>query len=336
MLELDKILAGIPRINLFKAPTPLERMLRLEKECGVAELFIKRDDCMPLGMGGNKLRSLEFWMGKALANKCDVIVVAGAPVSNQCRLAAAAAAKLGLECILLHSANKPERIEGNLLLNCLTGAEIRFIGLVSEQTRGEIAQATVKELKEQGRSPYLIGDPTAGALGYLSGAFELYEQQSKLGHGIKHVFLPGSMGTTEAGFILGNALLGHPFEIHLVSVEYNKGELGSRIGSICENTCDYLHISIKQEWSHNLHIYEEYLGGGYNAPTESSLAAISLAASREGIFLENTYTSKTFGGMLDVIRKKKIPETEPICFIHTGGTPALFAQQALLQPILGQ
>lgn len=334
MLKASSILEKIPRVALFSPPTPLERMSRLEKEYSSPGLFVKRDDCMTLGMGGNKLRSLEFWMGEAVENKHDIIVAAGAPVSNQCRLAAAAAVKLGLDCLILHSSDRPDTVEGNLLMSCLMGVEIRFIGAVDERTRGEIAKAAAEELKARGRSPYLIGDAAIGALGYVSGAFELYGQQLMPDCKIQHVFLPGSMGTTEAGFILGNALLGYPFEIHLVSVEYGEEELRARIAAILERTSAYLNVSLDRPWSHGVHIYDEYLGGGYDVPTEESLAAISAAASKEGIFLENTYTGKTFGGMLDKMRKKEIPETERVCFIHTGGTPALFAQQAPLRPLI--
>lgn len=335
MRKIEEILAGIPRVQLFQAPTALERMVRLEKEINGANLYIKRDDCMSLGMGGNKLRSLEFWMGRALEDKNDLVVVAGAPVSNQCRLAAAAAAKVGLDCLILHSADKPERVEGNLLLNYLMGAEIRFIGPVNEEERGQVASETVEALKKNGRSPYLIGDSTLGALGYVSCAFELYAQQLEQECDIKHVFLSGSMGTTEAGFILGNVLLGSPFEIHLISVEYDKNELGARIKKIFNNACAYLNIEVKK-YTNAVHIYEEYLGGGYNAPTAEALEAISLAASKEGLFLENTYTSKTFGGMLDLVKKRVVPLEEAACFIHTGGIPALFAQQDLIQPLIGK
>jgi 1-aminocyclopropane-1-carboxylate deaminase/D-cysteine desulfhydrase-like pyridoxal-dependent ACC family enzyme len=55
------------------------------------------------------------------------------------------------------------------------------------------------------------------------------------------------------------------------------------------------------------------------------LEAISLAASLEGFFLENTYTSKTFAGMVDLLQNDKTIKDEVSCFIHTGGLPTLFA-----------
>lgn len=335
MLCEDRIFTGIPRVRLFEEPSPLQEMCRIEKELGGGKLYVKRDDCLPLGMGGNKIRSLEFWLGQAKMNNCDVIVVAGSDVSNQCRLAAAAAAKVGIDCLILHSSEKPPEITGNLLLNYLFGAEIRFIGRMDEKERLRTALETMESLRSRGRTPYLIGEPVAGACGYISGAFELYRQNRDNNGNIRHVFIPGSMGTTEAGFIVGNALLGYPFEIHIISVEYCGQVLSGMISSIYGKTIEALKLQPANDWLHRVSIYEEYLGGGYNIPTQESLAAISLAASREGLLLENTYTSKTFAAMIDLVRRKILPETEHACFIHTGGTPALFSQQIFLQTLIG-
>lgn len=320
------LFSEIAKVKLIEGPTALETMGRLQKHLACAPVYVKRDDCMTLGMGGNKVRSLEYWMGEAQRIKADVIVVAGAPVSNQCRLAAAAAAKLGIKCLVLHSSEPGAKIEGNLFLNYLLGAEVRFIGAVDEGRRTEIALEEVAKLKATGYTPYLIGDPIVGAMGYFSCALELHEQTRVKNAGIRHIFLPGSMGTTEAGFILGNKMLGYPFEIHLISVEYSKSELGIRIEEICTNTSKHWDFNFDSlPWNKNVHIYDQYLGEGYDIPTEKSLEAISLAPSLEGFFLDHTYTSKTFAGMVDLLQNNEIIKDETSCFIHTGGLPTLFA-----------
>ena len=320
------LFSEIAKVKLIEGPTALETMGRLQKHLACAPVYVKRDDCMTLGMGGNKVRSLEYWMGEAQRIKADVIVVAGAPVSNQCRLAAAAAAKLGIKCLVLHSSEPGAKIEGNLFLNYLLGAEVRFIGAVDEGRRTEIALEEVAKLKATGYTPYLIGDPIVGAMGYFSCALELHEQTRVKNAGIRHIFLPGSMGTTEAGFILGNKMLGYPFEIHLISVEYSKSELGIRIEEICTNTSKHWDFNFDSlPWNKNVHIYDQCLGEGYDIPTEKSLEAISLAPSLEGFFLDHTYTSKTFAGMVDLLQNNEIIKDETSCFIHTGGLPTLFA-----------
>ncbi len=323
------LFTGIPRVRLLHHVTPLERLARLEAEKNHSGIYAKRDDCMPLGLGGNKVRSLEFWMGQALAEKCDVVVVAGAKESNQCRLTAAAAAKLGLKCHILHSSDEPADWDGNLLLNDLLGSDIRFLGPVSEEERGEIARHEMKRLASEGHRPYLVGDPVLGALGYVVAALELHHQADAMEADLLHVVLPGSMGPTEAGFLFGMAMLGAPFFVHLVSVEYGKTELLRRIEAIFEGVEKKLGFSPSVDFRDFMTIYEEYLGDGYGKVTPASLEGGRLLASIEGIFLENTYTSKTFAGMMDLLGRGAISRNEAVCFLHTGGIPALFGQSVL-------
>jgi 1-aminocyclopropane-1-carboxylate deaminase/D-cysteine desulfhydrase-like pyridoxal-dependent ACC family enzyme len=328
------ILSGIPRIRLLDGPTPLERLRRVEALTGHGGIFVKRDDCMPLGMGGNKVRSLEFWLGEALEQGCDILLVAGAPVSNQCRLTAAAAARLGLECLILHNADEPARDEGNLLLSRLTGAKFRFLGPIDEEERAVRVQEAAAELRRQGRRPYVVGDPVVGALGYVVGAIELHQQAEAQALDLRHVVLPGSMGPTEAGFLFGCALLGRPFTVHLVSVEYGEAELADRIARIFCGIAERTGIRPGDDHRTWTRYYGDYLGAGYGRPTAASLDAIRSFARLEGLFLENTYTGKAFAGALDLIRRGSIPVDEPLCLLHTGGVPALFGQGELLQGLL--
>ena len=127
------ILDKIPRIRFLEEPTPLQQLKRIESLTDHQSLWIKRDDNAPLGQGGNKVRSLEFWMGEAIDQSSDIILVAGKTVSNSCRLAAAAAAKLGIECLIIHNDHEPPKLEGNLLLSHLFGASFEYIGPVDEE-----------------------------------------------------------------------------------------------------------------------------------------------------------------------------------------------------------
>jgi D-cysteine desulfhydrase len=323
------MLLSAPRVRLLSGPTPLERMRRLEAETGHAGLWVKRDDCMSLGMGGNKLRSLEFWLGEASAAAADVLLVAGRTVSNQCRLTAAAAAKLGLDCVIVHNDDAPARDEGNLLLSRLYGAELRFVGPMDEDERARRLEALRRELEAGGRRPYVVGEPVTGALGYVAAAMELHSQALEAGVGLRHVVLPGSMGPTEAGFLFGNALLGAPFTVHLVSVEYPIDELRRRIGEILRGLAARTGAS-PPDPEGCARYYGDYLGEGYERPTPEALAAIRHLATTEALLLEMTYTAKPFAGLLDLVERRVLPPDEPVCAIHTGGVPALFAQASLL------
>ena len=315
---------SIPRTRLLDGPTPLQRLRRIEGLTGHGGVWVKRDDAMPLGLGGNKLRSLEFWVGEAEARGADVLLAAGRAVSNQCRLTAAAAARLGLDCIILHNDDEPPEWTGNLLLNRLYGADIRFLGPVDEHARAQARDALAAELRAAGRTPYIVGDPVLGAMGYVLAALELHEQACAARAGLRHVVLPGSMGPTEAGFLVGCALLGHPFEVHLVTVEYGIPELKRRIAAIYEGLAERTGTRPAGHADSFTRCHDAYLGDGYAIPTVQARQAVRTFATREALLLETTYTAKTFAGALDLIATGAIPADEPVCILHTGGVPSIF------------
>ncbi|RYE32121.1 MAG: pyridoxal-phosphate dependent enzyme [Hyphomicrobiales bacterium] len=316
-----------PRYDLVTSPTPLRRLSGFERALGRPGLFIKRDDLMEIGLGGNKLRSLEFWLGAALRERADIVLVAGGATSNLCRLTAAAASVAGLDCLIVHNAEDSPADRERSFLNRLFGAETRFIGPVGEEERGAATKAAAEELKRKGRAPYIVGDAVLGALGYVLAAFELHEQSQREATPLRHVVLAGSMGPTEAGFIFGNAMLGHPFQVHLVSVEYEKAELEDRIRLVHDGIGQRTGLSVGRLDQAPLHYHMGHLGGGWGVPTPESEAAIIAFARTEGILVEHVYTAKTCAGFLDLVVNGGIPPGEPACIIHTGGTAALFSQR---------
>jgi len=322
-----------PRFELLAAPTPLQRLHRIEATLAARPLHVKRDDLMGIGMGGNKLRSLEFWIGAARERNADVLLVAGGASSNQCRLTAAAAAIAGLDCIVFHNAGEGERSRQASFLNRVFGAEVRFLGDVGEQERAERVARAATELSRSGRSPYIVGDATVGALGYVLAAAELHEQSWSGEADIRHVFLPGSMGTTEAGFIFGNALLGSPFEVHLVSVEYSRAELAARVTRIYDDLRRHTGFDVPDMDRLPVRYHMDHLGAGYGLPTMASEQAILRFARTEGVVLEHVYTGKTFAAFLDLTQSDALPPGEAACVIHTGGTASLFSQFDLFRTL---
>ncbi|EKF18307.1 pyridoxal-phosphate dependent enzyme [Nitratireductor pacificus] len=321
------------RYTLLEQPTPLAPLARLEKRLGRSGLFIKRDDHMPIALGGNKLRSLEFWLGAALEEGADVLLVAGAPVSNQCRLTAAAAAIAGLDCVIIHNDAETAQSLRSSYLNRIFGAEVRFVGSISEESRAVRIEEIAEELRAVGRRPYIVGSAVIGALGYAMAALELLTQVRESGSPIRHVILPGSMGPTEAGFTFGNALLGHPFDVHLVSVEYGQADLAARIARIFGELQHFVGASEVQLDDARIHYHMDYLGPGYALPTPEGENAILTLARTEGILLEHTYTAKPFAGFMDMATDGSIDPSEGLCFLHTGGVPTLFVQDQLFQTI---
>jgi 1-aminocyclopropane-1-carboxylate deaminase/D-cysteine desulfhydrase-like pyridoxal-dependent ACC family enzyme len=315
-----------PRYALLQEPTLLQRVRRMEGVLGHTGLYVKRDDLMPIGMGGNKLRSLEFWLGAASREQADVLLVAGTPLSNLCRLTAAAASMAGLDCIVYHNAADEPSARRACFLSRIFGARIHFIGTMNERQRTIEVHRAALQLKAQGRRPYVVGDVAIGALGYVRAAEELFDQSRELGAAIRHVMLPGSMGPTEAGFIFGNALLGYPFDVHLVSVEYDQAELATRVQRAYTALAELVGRGAPEFDATRVHYHMGYLGDGYARPTPEGEEALLTLARLEGIVLEPIYSAKTFAGFLDLARRRVFPAEEGVCIIHTGGVPALFAQ----------
>ncbi len=134
------------------------------------------------------------------------------------------------------------------------------------------------------------------------------------------------MGATEAGFLFSCALLGGPYTVHLVSVEYDLAELRERVDAIYRGIAERLGTRPASNYRQWTQFHDSYLGAGYDQPTPASLAAIRTFAGHEALLLENTYTAKPAAAMLDLAANGSLPADEPACLLHTGGIPALFAQ----------
>src|SRR5262245_17366125 len=154
----------LPRVRLAHLPTPLEEASRFAQKLGRGvRVFIKRDDCTGLLLGGNKARHNEFLLGDALAQGCDTFVWGAGVQSNNCRQTAASCAKLGLECRLYLSrslkfglkpgSGDPEP-QGNLLLDYLVGAKVQFTEAAIGPELDALLAAKAEEARREGRKPY--------------------------------------------------------------------------------------------------------------------------------------------------------------------------------------
>lgn len=320
---------NFPRIKLMDCETPLQRLYNYGSFTGLDTLYIKRDDFMELGMGGNKIRSLEFWLGEAKKEGCDVVLVAGLPPSNLCRLTAAACARLSLECHIIHNASPDLHSSvktGNPLLNSLLGAKIIYCGDVDEYKRHDFTVDYKKELEKEGKKPYIVGDPVLGAMGYVCAAHELVSQCEREHIDLKHIFLSASAGPTETGFLFGLCMAAQNIKLHLVSVEYDRVFFLSIMEDIFTKLSQSLNVLPSLKPSDVIVFHDEYLGEGYGKPTSQSIQSVKNLAMNEGIFIETTYNAKVFAALEDLAFKGDIGKDEAVCIYHTGGTAALFGQ----------
>src|SRR5688572_22169762 len=135
---LDAV-ARLPSVDLAELPTPLHDCPRLATALGIRRLLVKRDDLTGLAFGGNKTRKFCLTFADALAQGADTIITGSASQSNHARQAAAAAARLGMPCYLVSRWDRRARmgIQGNWLLDCVLGAEVRFVRAEDQQRAKE-------------------------------------------------------------------------------------------------------------------------------------------------------------------------------------------------------
>jgi len=326
--ELRRRIGRFPRIKLTDLPTPLEELDRLAKAVGGPRFLMKRDDLTALALGGNKLRKLQFALGHARQQGAGVIVTGGAVQSNHCRLAAAAAAKLGLECVLILNGHERTPPQGNLLLDRLFGAEVRFVS----GTQADVDRAIPKvaeELRAAGKHPYTMhvagGDDTVfGVLGYVEAYAEIAEQLDPPGSEVTHVCVCAGSGVTQAGLLLGAKLLGQRTRVVGISIRRSKAELDQRIRDAVRKGADALDCSVSLS-DEDVCVYDECIGPGYGGVTPELRQAIHLLARTSGILIDHVYAGKTLAGVLALIRRGTLKPEDQIVFVHTGGVAAMFA-----------
>ena len=155
-IELEAALTAFPRSRLCDFATPVHRLPRLERKLNTCPLYIKRDDLNGVGSGGNKVRPLEYLLGEAQAQGCDVVIASGQENSNLCSIAASACCRLGIKCILVHNNDQPTHLAGNILLNKLSGVEEHYVGTIPETERNVYVEELTERLRQEGKKPFVV------------------------------------------------------------------------------------------------------------------------------------------------------------------------------------
>ena len=323
--QLCEKIAQLPQVDIGHFPTPLEECPRLSEELGGPRIFIKREDCSGLAFGGNKVRQLTFTIGDGVNQGADTIIQGAASQSNHCRQAAAASAKLGLKCYLRLARDNKSVRQGNVLLDELSGADVEFVDASMGSELDAIKYALAEELKEKGLKPYVLAAPRSTALAAAAFAWciaEIHEQQEAIGIDADWIYA-ASAGGTQGGLILGTKVLGmemKPFGIAPIGWP----DRVERIRNAANDASGILGLDLVIN-DDDVRNSDDYVGEDYGVLTPECVDALKLMARTEGIFLDPSYTSKALSGLIDHIQKGRISADETVIFLHTGGTPALFA-----------
>ena len=316
----------MPRLGLAVTPTPLQETPRLAAALGLDRLLVKRDDNTGLALGGNKARKLEYLVAEATRAGADILLTVGAPQSNHCRCTAAAARAVGMDAHFVFNGPPVEEVQGNLLLDRLLGATWSFS---PDRPAAERMAELAEELRTGGRRPYVIpggGSNGLGALGYVRCALELDEQLAGRGERPRYLVCAGGSCGTLSGLTLGLALAGSDVQVAGVSISNAVPDRVARTREIMVESCEHLDVALPDAAPV---IWGGYVGSGYGMPTELSTRALETAARTEGLILDPVYTAKALGGLIGEIESGRVERDDLVVFVHTGGTPALFADPAL-------
>jgi len=318
----------INRIEITHAPTPLEFAPHLSENLG-CQLYVKRDDCTGLAVGGNKTRKLEYLLADAKARNADTLVTIGGLQSNHARQTAAAAAKFGFRCILVLEdvAGTPKNDyydNGNMLLDNLLGADIHRLGIEDDANR--YADDLIQQLEAEGRKPYLIpvgGSNIIGSYGYVRCAHEIITQLTQIDLQIDQIVLGTGSAGTQAGLLAGLISAGVDIPVLGISVSRATEVQKQLVENLLRQTLESLELD--PDLAEGKVITNgDYVGEGYGIPTAAMIDAVRRCAKLEGLLLDPVYTGKAMAGLIDLCAKAVIEKNSRQLFLHTGGSPGLY------------
>lgn len=328
-------LSKYPRRKYTATKTPIEKLEHLSKLLGGPNIYIKRDDLLGLTAGGNKTRKLEFIMADVLEKGADTIITCGSLQSNHCRLTLAAAVKEGLECHLILEetsfGNYDAEASGNNFLYKLLGANIHVVE--NGANMNEEMLKLSETLEDRGHKTYIVplgGSNELGTLGYTACAQEIIEQSFDTGVTFDHLVTANGSGATCAGLALGFFGRQANINISAIGVMGDPSNQSALVYDLVDRTAEFLDISVDIP-RENLRFYGEYVGEGYAVPTKAMVEAVQMLARTEGILLDPVYTGKVMSGLIDLVRNGTFKKCENVLFLHSGGSPALYANMDVFE-----
>jgi 1-aminocyclopropane-1-carboxylate deaminase len=333
-------LDDFPRYPLLFGPSPIHPLERLSTYLGGARIWAKREDCNSgLAFGGNKTRKLEYLVPDALAQGADTLVSIGGVQSNHTRQVAAVAARLGLRALLVQESwvDWPDPVNdrvGNILLSRIMGADVRLvdadfgIGFKSSWERA------IEEVRAAGGTPYPIpagaSDHRLGGLGFANWAREVQQQEEQLGMFFDTIIVCCVTGSTQAGMIAGFASQDRPRRVIGIDGSAKLDETRAQVEKIARSTAALMGLG-RDLRDEEIIVLPDWAGDHYGIPVQSTLDAIRLTGSLEGMIIDPVYEGKSMAGLIDLISRGEIGPDSTVLYAHLGGQPALNAYSALFK-----
>jgi 1-aminocyclopropane-1-carboxylate deaminase len=309
----------------------VHKLDRLTAHLGGAQIWAKREDCNSgLAYGGNKTRKLEYIVPDILASGADTLVSIGGYQSNHTRQVAAVAAKLGLKARLVQEkwVDWPDVVNdkvGNILLSRIMGADVRLdpsgfdIGLRDSWERA------LDEVRAAGGTPYGIpagaSEHRLGGLGFAQWAREVEQQEQQLGVFFDTIVVCTVTGSTHAGMIAGFA--GRNRRVIGIDASATIEKTRAQVERIARHTAAL--IGAPELRDDEITVLEGWAGDLYGIPVRSTIDAIRLSGSLEGMIIDPVYEGKSMAGLIDLVSNRDIPADSTVLYAHLGGQPALNA-----------
>lgn len=322
------LIAALPRVALARLPTPVEEAPRLAREIGVRRLRIKREDLTGAAFGGNKLRQIELILGDARRRGADWVISTAGAQSNFCRALAGSAASLGLGCDLLLRGSPALAPHGNLLLDRVFGARVRFTDNTDpwDPAIRAALDALADGLRAEGRTPMVVqltGETAGlGVAGWVGGAEEILSQ----GDPPDRIVVACGSALTLSGLALGFKHLDARTRVVGISVQQPVTRLGAWIVEAAAKGAQMLGLDTRLD-AGDFDLIDA-VGEGYGQPTSEGVDAVRLAGRTQGLVLDPVYTGKALAGLRAALASGAISRDADTMFVHSGGAPGLFANAA--------
>ena len=333
-------LEDFPRYPLLFGPSPIHPLERLSAHLEGATIWAKREDCNSgLAFGGNKTRKLEYLVPDALAQGADTLVSIGGVQSNHTRQVAAVAARLGLRARLVQESwvDWPDPVNdrvGNILLSRIMGADVRLVDAGFGIGFKNSWEQALEDVRAEGGTPYAIpagaSDHRLGGLGFANWAYEVQQQEDELGVFFDTVIVCSVTGSTQAGMIAGFAGQDRPRRLIGIDASARLEETRAQVEKIARKTAALLGLG-RELRDDEICVLPGWAGDRYGIPVPSTLDAIRLTGSLEGVIIDPVYEGKSMAGLIDLVRSGEIGSDSTVLYAHLGGQPALNAYSGLFR-----
>jgi 1-aminocyclopropane-1-carboxylate deaminase len=326
------------RFPLLHGPSTVHPLPRLTEHLGGPQVWAKREDTNTgVGLGGNKLRKLEYLVAEALQQGADTLVSIGGVQSNHTRQVAAAAAVAGLRARLVQESWVPwpdavyDKV-GNILFSRIMGAEVELVQADFAIGIKASWEHALEDVRARGGTPYAIpagaSDHRLGGLGFARFAHEVAEQERELGVFFDTIVTCTVTGSTQAGMIAGFAAQERPRRVLGIDGSFRLDETRAAVEKIARGTAELIGLG-RDLRDDEIEVVDGYAHPRYGIPNDETIEAIRLAGRLEAMVIDPVYEGKSMHGLVDLVRKGEIGPDSTVLYVHLGGTPAINGYSAL-------